>query len=177
VAERPLGHELLEAVLRGDVLEGAHEAVAHQILVTRPDGTYAFRHALAGEAIYEDLLPGERTALHAALARALEADPAAAPAELACHWHGAHDLPRALGSWVAAGVEARRVHAHGEALRHFESALALWDRVPDAPGRAGMSRADVLQAAVAAAEDGFEPARSAALGREAHRLGLTRALE
>ena len=166
VAERPIGHDLLEAVLPGDVLEGAREAVAHQILVTR-DGCYSFRHALVGEAIYEDLLPGERTALHAALGRALEADPDAAAAELACHWQGAHDLPRALRASVAAGVEARRLYAPGEALGHFERALALWDRVPDAAERAGTSRSDVLRAAAAAAHDGFETSRSIAFQREA----------
>jgi DNA-binding CsgD family transcriptional regulator len=176
VAERPMSHALLEAVLPpGEVLAGAREAVAHQLLVTQPDGTYAFRHALVGEAIYEDLLPGERTAMHAALGRAIEADPsllgdahaAAVPAELACHWHGAHDLPRALAASVAAGVEAKRIHAHGEALRHLENALALWDRVPDAAERSDMPRSDVLRAAAAAANDGFESARSVALQREA----------
>jgi DNA-binding CsgD family transcriptional regulator len=166
VAERPIGHTLLEEVAGGDVIDGAREAVAHQLLVTHPDGTYAFRHALVGEAVYEDLLPGERTALHAALARAMEAE-GAAPAELACHWDGAHDLPRALAASVAAGFEARRVHAHGEALRHLEDALALWDRVPDAAERAGMSRTAVLRAAGAAANDGFQAARAVALMREA----------
>ena len=44
------------------------EAVAHQLLA--PDGQegYTFRHALLREAIYADLLPGERTRLHATLA-------------------------------------------------------------------------------------------------------------
>ncbi len=167
VAERPIGHGLLEAVLPGDVTDGAREAVAHQILVTHPDDTYAFRHALVGEAIYEDLLPGERTTLHAALARAMEADPTAPQAELACHWHGAHDLPRALAASVAAGMESQRLHAPGEALRQLEDALALWDRVPDALERAGMARSDVLRAAAAAANDGFESARAIALQREA----------
>ena len=168
VAERPIGHALLEAVLPpDDVIEGAREAVAHHVLVTHPDGTYAFRHALVGEAIYEDLLPGERTALHAALARAMEGDPTAAAAELACHWQGAHDLPRGLAASVAAGREARRLHAPGEALRHFEDALALWDRVPDAAERAGMPCSEVLRAAAAAANDGFESSRSVALQREA----------
>ena len=175
VVERPLGHALLEAVLDADVMEGAREAVAHQLLVTHPDGTYAFRHALVGEAIYEDLLPGERTALHARLGEAIEADPsllgdapeAALPAELACHWRGAHDLPRALGASVAAGVAARRVFAPGEALGHLEAALSLWDRVPDAAERAGMPRSAVLREAAAAASDGFEASRAVALQREA----------
>ena len=147
-------------------MEGAREAVAHQILVTR-DGSYSFRHALVGEAIYEDLLPGERTALHAALGRALEADPDAAAAELACHWQGAHDLPRAL---ARVGGGRRRGTAPVRTRRgagHFERALALWDRVPDAAERAGMSRSDVLRAAAAAAHDGFESSRSIALQREA----------
>ena len=178
VAERPIGHELLEAACRlpaDDVLEGAREAVAHQLLVTQPGGTYAFRHALVAEAIYEDLLPGERTALHGLLGEAIERDPtllgdapaSAVPAELACHWRGAHDLPRALAASVAAGFEARRVHAPGESLRHLENALALWDRVADAPERAGRPRSTVLREAAAAAAEGFEAARSVALQREA----------
>ena len=52
------------------------------------------------------------------------------------------------------------MHAPGEALRHFEDALALWDRVPDAAERAGMPRSEVLRAAAAAANDGFESARA-----------------
>jgi DNA-binding CsgD family transcriptional regulator len=178
VVERPMSHALLEAIspLEGDaLLDGAREAVAHQLLVTHPDGTYAFRHALVGEAIYEDLLPGERTALHAALAEALERDPAllgdvpavTVSAELACHWRGAHDLPRALGASVAAGLAARRVFAYSEALRHLERALELWDRVPDAQERTGMTRPEVLRAAAAVAGNAFEAGRAVALQREA----------
>ena len=168
VVERPIEHALLEAVLPpGEVIDGAREAVAHRLLVTDRDGTYAFRHALVGEAIYDDMLPGERTALHAALAQALASDPATAPAELARHWLSAHDLPRALGASVAAGMEARRVYAHGEALRHFENALGLWNRVPDAAERAGMPCSDVLRGAALAANDGFETGRAVALQRDA----------
>src|SRR5215218_3046158 len=178
VVERPMSHALLEAVgglSTDDLLDGARQAVAHQILVTHPDGTYAFRHALVGEAVYEDLLPGERTTLHAALAEGLERDPsllgdvpaATVQAELACHWKGAHDLPRALGASVAAGLAARRVYAFSEALRHLERALELWDRIPDAAELAGMTRCDVLRAAAAVAGSGFEAGRAVALQREA----------
>jgi class 3 adenylate cyclase len=63
--------ELMAQALRrhDEILRAAIEqAVAHQLLV--PDGThgYAFRHALLREAIYADLLSGERTRLHARLA-------------------------------------------------------------------------------------------------------------
>jgi hypothetical protein len=157
VAGRPIGHAVL-----GEAVEGAHAAVAHGILVTRSDTTYAFRHALVREAIYDDLLPGERTALHAALAPTFDS-----PAERAHHWRGAQDLPLALEASVAAGLQAQRVFAHREALRHFERALELWERVPEARELAGMSRRDVLRAAAAAAGDGSEHARSIALWREA----------
>jgi predicted ATPase len=176
IVERPMSHALLSAMSTlepADLLEGAREAVAHQILVTHADGTYAFRHALVGEAIYEDLLPGERTQLHARLADVLEREPGllgdvpvtTVRAELACHWRGAHDLPRALGASVEAGVAARRVFAYSEALRHLEKALEMWERVPDAEERAGMSRTDVLRAAAAVAGNAFEAARAVALQR------------
>ncbi len=45
------------------------EAVANQLLVPDGDQGYAFRHALLREAAYADLLPGERTRLHATAGR------------------------------------------------------------------------------------------------------------
>ena len=89
-------------------------------------------------------------------------------AELACHWRHAHDLPR-----VARRLRSRPAWRRGastrtaEALRHLERALELWDRVPDAAERAGMSRSDVLRAAAAVAGDAFEAARAVSLQREA----------
>ena len=78
------------------------EAVDHHLLVVDESGRgYAFRHALAREAVYDDMLPGERVRLHTAYAEALDAEPelagdAAAEAALAYHCYAAHDLPRAL---------------------------------------------------------------------------------
>ncbi|MFC7656231.1 ATP-binding protein [Pseudonocardia benzenivorans] len=81
VAGRRVRHERLAAVVGLDVdeLEAAlRSAVAHHILVADPAGrsvtagdTYVFRHALLHEAIYQDLLPGERSRLHAAFAALL----------------------------------------------------------------------------------------------------------
>ena len=160
---------------RPELIRGLREAVAHQVLVTGAGETYAFRHALVGEAVYGDLLPGERSALHARLADTVDARhelmgdaPAAAVAGmLACHWNAAHDVPRALGSSVAAGLASKRVLAFREAQRHFERALELWDRVPDAEERAGCDRADLLRHAAAAAAHAGEAARSVALVRKA----------
>src|SRR5579875_75487 len=70
VAGRRADDELVRAAsgLPAAQYEAAvREAVAHQLLV--PDGTegYVFRHALLREAVYADLLPGERTRLHATM--------------------------------------------------------------------------------------------------------------
>ena len=54
------------------------------MLVASADDFYQFRHALLAEAVYDDLLPGERTSLHAAYARACStAGPSVRRAELA----------------------------------------------------------------------------------------------
>jgi predicted ATPase len=56
------------------LVQGLREAVDQQLLVPEPGGAgYVFRHALVAEAVYDELLPGERVSLHTALARALEA--------------------------------------------------------------------------------------------------------
>ena len=178
VLDRPITHGLLEAVsglAPAEVMEGAREAVAHQVLVTDSDGTYRFRHALVGEAVHSDLLPGEDTALHARVAAALERDPAllgdvsaaTVAAELACHWRAAHELSRSLGASVQAGFAAKRLYAYEEAGRHFERALELWARVPDAEERAGADRAELLRLAATCAIARGEASRAVALIREA----------
>ena len=98
------------------------------------DERYAFRHALLQEAVYGDLLPGERTRLHAAFAQTLDgarlAGDTSRLAELAYHWYAAHDLPRAFdASLVAAEADEDR-YAFAEALGHYERALELWDLSP-----------------------------------------------
>ena len=64
VAGRPISE--ITAALR--------EAVAHQILVLGHEGC-RFRHALVREAVYDELLPGERQRLHENTASALAAQP------------------------------------------------------------------------------------------------------
>jgi DNA-binding CsgD family transcriptional regulator len=128
-----------------DFEEGTRESVAHQLLV--PDGLqgYAFRHALIREAIYGDLLPGERTRLHARFAELLAASdrlvsvPGTA-AELAHHCLASHDITGAFTASVRAAQEAERLAAPAEAHRHYDAALALWDRVTEPERLGGMGR-------------------------------------
>jgi DNA-binding NarL/FixJ family response regulator len=140
--------------------EAIREAVANQLLT--PDGQhgYTFRHALLREAIYADLLPGERTRLHAALAGLLSDEerldrvPGSA-AELAHHCLASHDISGAFAASVRAGREAERLAAPAEAHRHYDQALALWDRVDDPEKLAGMNRAKLaLRSASNAAASG-----------------------
>jgi len=163
------------AIDEAAMYEALREAVGRQVLVPDPTAgaeRYAFRHALLQEAVYDDLLPGERTRLHSAFARTLEACPGAVTshaAELAYHWQAANDLPRALEWNVAAGVEAEAAYAFAEAVAHYERAVELWDRVPDAEARAGRDRLDVL-ATLAGVARFHEPGRAVAHIQAAIRL-------
>ena len=144
--------------LPDDVYEEAvREAAGHQLLAfDEPDG-YRFRHALLREAVYADLMPGERTRLHARIASLLAGVPGAA-AELAHHSMASHDIPGAFAASVQAGIEADRLGAPAEAHRHYDLALELWLRVEGADRIAGMSRGKLgLRSALAAAASGDVP--------------------
>jgi DNA-binding NarL/FixJ family response regulator len=160
VAGRRASDDLVRAAAalpETDYDEAVREAVAHQLLV--PDGAdgYAFRHALLREAVYNDLLPGERTRLHARLA-ALLSNVMGTAAELAHHSLASHDVPGAFTASIRAGEEAQRIGAPAEAHQHYDQALALWDRVPDADLLAGMGRGKLgLRSALAAAASGDVP--------------------
>jgi DNA-binding NarL/FixJ family response regulator len=139
----------------GNSSAAMREVVDEHVLVRR-DGDetaerYAFRHALLQEAVYGQLLPAERARYHEGFARALSGRPGPLDpfnaAELAHHWEGARDTPRALEASIAAGRAAAGIYAFGDAQRLFEQALALWDRVPDARDRAGMDQPALLELA------------------------------
>ena len=123
------------------------------------------------EAVYQELLPGERNRLHAACGAALAAQPElaggeeAAAADLAHHWYAAHDLPRALVASVAAGGVAEQRLGFAEARAHYERALELWDRVPDVEVRAGLDLVALTLRAAEVANLAGDHGRAAALIR------------
>ncbi|MFG1703708.1 AAA family ATPase [Nonomuraea sp. M3C6] len=152
VAGRRVEDELLREVSGlplAEFEEAVREIVSRGLL--RVDGYgYTFRHALLQEAVYTDLLPGERTRLHAAFARLLTA-----PAELAHHYLAGHDLAGALAASAEAGRLAERLGAPAEAHSHYDQALGLWERVDGAAELAGESRAELaFRSAVMAADSG-----------------------
>src|SRR6266699_3652444 len=162
VAGRRADDELVRAAsgLAAAEYEAAvREAVTHQLLV--PDGTegYVFRHALLREAVYGDLLPGERTRLHGTMSSLLSVEHQLAmpgtSAELAQHCLASHDIPGAFAASVRAGEEAERLGAPAEAHRHYDQALALWERVAEPEKTAGMARGKLgLLSATNAADSG-----------------------
>ncbi|MCX4767547.1 AAA family ATPase [Streptomyces sp. NBC_01275] len=174
VAGRRVEHDLLrDAVgLPEEELETAlREAVGRQLLVSGADDTYAFRHALAREAVYADLLPGERGRLHGAFARLLAGRgrrPETA-AERAHHYRESHDPVEALAASLEAADHARRVGAPAEELHHLEAALDLWPAVDPSsrPPGEGSDRVTLMLRASAAAAHAGEAHRAVSLTRAA----------
>ena len=133
------------------------EAVAEQVLVAGEDGRLSFRHALLREAMYDDLLPGERSELHLALARALEERGECEDdrgleltSTVAHHYSVAGDQPAALRATVQAALAAAEVHAYGDAAELAERALDLWPRVPDAATTIPLDHVELLCVAATA---------------------------
>ena len=128
VAGRQVSHGLLaeaSGVPEGALDQALRAAVESHVVVTNHD-RYSFRHALLAEAIYDDLLPGERVRLHASYAEALrDGKSRGTAAELARHALAARDLPTALAASVRAGDEAMAVGGPEEAAQHFQQALEL----------------------------------------------------
>ena len=197
VAGGSVDDDLLQSVLDVDTLglaDALDEAIASSVLVrTGSDpaaGTYAFRHALLGEAVYDEILASERRRLHGAYAAGLAAratpDGAAGASHLAAlafHAEAAGEIALALRASIAAARASAAASAFFEAASAYERAVGLWDLVP-APDRppgedhvellfetsgAFMTaqeptRArDVAQLAVAAVDPVGEPLRSARL--------------
>jgi DNA-binding CsgD family transcriptional regulator/tetratricopeptide (TPR) repeat protein len=177
VAGRRVSHSLLA---QGTDLEAAEletalrAAVEGNIMVALGEDSYAFRHALLAEAIYQDLLPGERVRLHSKYAKALAAHRAeGSAAELSRHARASHDLVTATRASVDAGDEAMSVGGPEEAMRHYELALELLsdpgvaagvDVDSDAPDH--LNRVDLVLRASAAAAAAGHMLRAVALAED-----------
>ena len=118
--------------------EALREAVEHRLLVPAGEDIYGFRHALLREAVYQELLPGERNRLHAAYGDALAARP-----DLAAVMRRPPPIWRTTGTRRTtcrgrSRPRSRRLGRPSSApasrrpRAHYERALELWDRVADA---------------------------------------------
>ena len=130
------------------------EGLEAQLIRTDED-RFRFRHALFREVVYDDLLPGERSELHLALAQTLdERTKAERSAWLSTavshHYYAAGAQAEALEASVRAAGDAESVQAYGQAAGLLDRALGLWPRVPDAAERIGSDHADLLARAARA---------------------------
>ncbi len=168
-----ISHALLARVYAGtpDELDVAARQCVNSGVLTIEGDDYAFRHALVREAIFSDLLPGERARFHARYAEAYEAMAAAGTrrlaAEISYHWLGAHDAVRAFPATMQAMREARAAAAYATAAQLGERALGLWDVVPDPVAAAGMGKLELMGRTASYLRNAGEDERGLALVKEA----------
>jgi DNA-binding CsgD family transcriptional regulator len=152
VIGRTVSHDLLASLAElseVDIAGSVRDLVHHGQLVAGEDG-YAFRHALIREAIYADLLPGERRDAHARVARLLAARPTPV-AELAHHWDAAGQVDEALAASVRAAESASAAFAPAEAHAHYERAIRRWREATAPEPLTGLDLDTLLERAAAAA--------------------------
>ncbi len=161
-AGRRVSHRLLATVCDLDerrLLAALRECVSRHVLTVDPvNDTYVFRHALFREAVHQELLPGERLALHASMAAALTSDTRLSyaedltvAAELSYHWFEARAFEKALPAAVLAGATALRVRAFPEAERQYGRALEVWPRLADTDVETPLTHDQLLAVAAEAA--------------------------
>ncbi len=126
IGGRSVPHELLARVSglsEDDLDQAVAAAVDHHILVAEGDG-YRFRHALLGEAVATDLLPGARRRLHTAYVESARSGHAQlSNAELSRHAAAIGDLETARTAGLAAGDAAMRMGGPRDALGHYQQVL------------------------------------------------------
>jgi DNA-binding CsgD family transcriptional regulator len=150
----------LEVVGGVSSADGLAELAERGLIAEDGVGRAAFRHALTRDALYGDVPWLQRRILHRRLAEALESRPGRRM-EVATHWLGARNEPRAREALVAAAQESRAVHAHRDAVRAGRQALELWPAGDDADRRAW-----ALEAHARSAELAGELGEAAAAWRE-----------
>jgi DNA-binding CsgD family transcriptional regulator/tetratricopeptide (TPR) repeat protein len=131
-------HRVLEAAcdVDDDQLHAAiTETIAGHVLVADDATRLRFCHALQREAMYDSLLPSERTRLHARLASVLAARddvradaPGFADGELAYHWWGAGEWEYAMLASERAGDAMSALLAMPEAYLHYARAVDAYER-------------------------------------------------
>ena len=147
------------------------------------DDGYVFRHALLREAIYHELLPGERSRLHAQLRRAARAagrhrparppSPAGPPSSPTTRWRATTCRSR----WPRRCRPRRRPTTARRPPRCCctrSGRIELWCAVPDAEAVAGVDEARLTRWAAWGASATGDPDRGIALGRRALELAEER---
>jgi DNA-binding CsgD family transcriptional regulator len=152
VAARPLDEATVVRLCQrsdSEVREALRDLLARRLL-RRPDaaGRHQLRHALLGEAISGELLPGERAELHARVADTLAGwHDRSLAAQIAEHLAAAGRVEEELSWRVRAGRHADAVFASAEAARQWQRAVALCADAAITLSVEGMALSDLYWAA------------------------------
>ena len=106
--------------------------------IVRADGpsAYDFSHGRIRDAAYATLGPPRQRQAHLAVARALERSQNAAAAAIALQYENAGATAEAIRWHERAAEAAQWLHAHADAVRALERALALSEELPAGPDTA-----------------------------------------
>jgi DNA-binding SARP family transcriptional activator len=107
------------------LVRGLDELWRRRIVRDRGPEAYDFTHDKLREVAYLALGPAERSRTHLRIAHALEALHSTDHAQLALHHDRAGAVEPAVDRYQQAAAAAQRMHAHGDAVRLLERALAL----------------------------------------------------
>ncbi|MGH8977711.1 MAG: ATP-binding protein, partial [Acidimicrobiia bacterium] len=148
VAGAPIAQEDLAPIVgqtEAEVSAAVREALDRNVLAIQGESLW-LRHVLMAEAVYGELLPIERTRLHARWAETLaaksapDADDTLATAQLlAHHWYESSQPELAFDASLVAARGATTALAYDAAYQLFRRALMLWDSVDQPEARAGAS--------------------------------------
>jgi len=106
-----------------EVLPILRKARNAQLIVEEPDGTtFSFRHALTREVVYAEILRAEAREVHARVAREM-IERSAEAVVIAYHAWKSGDAELTYTWNTRCGQAAAGVHAHTEAIRHYERAF------------------------------------------------------
>jgi DNA-binding CsgD family transcriptional regulator len=136
VVGRNVDHDLVDKAWADDddLLPAIREAVdAHVLTVDQSGAVYTFRHALMREAVYAQMLVGERRHLHARVATCLAENPRlisgqtmSGAAEVAHHWRAAAVWDRAFTAGLEAARAFARAQAFAESQQQYRRVLEIW---------------------------------------------------
>ncbi|HEV2580246.1 MAG TPA: AAA family ATPase, partial [Ktedonobacteraceae bacterium] len=145
VAGRRFDLTILEQVMETDeshLLALMKELVAAQFVTEEASDQFSFRHALTRQAIYSELLAGERRALHRSIADTIEQHifPSsildAQLVDLAYHFYEGEVWSKAAEYGQHAGERALILYAPRAAIEHFTRTLAALKRLGNTPSAA-----------------------------------------
>src|SRR5262249_56058501 len=154
----------------GSLRSGLGELTDAQLLATPGHEGHRLRHALLGEALAAQLLPGERVELHERIANTLQltGDETLA-AEEAGHWAAAGRTREELRARQTAANAAERMYAYADAAAHWQRAIELCDAGSDLDLEGDIDIPGMYMRGVEALNASGETMRAGAVADEADR--------